>query len=147
MGEGIQEALTAIGDVYANSGWIAAAGTFVMIALRLFRLDAVQSALPASARWDSWPKWLHFVAPFALGAVGAIIVAVSGGMGWPMAIAGAINAGMASVALHHGTKAAGVLEFILRSKKATPTKAREALSIIVPIPREYQGPGARNLPR
>lgn len=130
------EALKAVGEAYANAGWLAALATLLMFGIRIFRAGPLQNRIPERVRWKVWPQWLKWLLPFALSLAGAAILSAVGGMAlWP-AIIGAVVTALGSILGHNGTKMIGEAVDGARLAKDpgyVPSKWREVGSIVVPL--------------
>lgn len=133
----IQEMIEAI-QANPELGVGGVAGIALAYVVRIVKLPLVQSFIPRRFRWERLSPLARFGLPFALAAVGALLVAWLGGIAWPAAIAGAVTAGLAAVSTHMGTKAVGA-SLDMRAVNADPmaeTGKWGRLGIIPPLDRD-----------
>lgn len=127
-------------DLYkllASSGPVALLGGGLMVLLRLYRTDVVQSLLPNRVRWSSLSPMAKFLLPVGCSLLAALI-AILGGASAPLVVPMALAAAGLSIAGHHGTKALGEKLYESTLKKDPyyePSKARMLMSLALPLPK------------
>lgn len=126
-------------SVFNAGGPWAALGAVLVGLLRLLRLPLVQTLLAAinpKLSWNAWPTWAKWAMPFILALGGALIPALIAGGSWPVALAGAIAAGVSAIGMHEGTKAAGKAldnASMNRNSEYQPGPIRKAISPVLPV--------------
>lgn len=121
----------------AQMPFAAAAGTVLMLLLRLYRLPALQNLLPKRARWDALHPYAKVGLPFAVALVGSLLVSLGSGAAVLSSFPAALMAALGAIGLHHVTKAAGQASTNMALKAEgpsyTPSPFRRAASIVVPL--------------
>lgn len=133
-----------IGDLkngIASGSWYAALAAAVMLGLRLFRVELIQSFLPVKLRWDSLNKWSRIGIVFGASAVAALFGSLAGGTALNVAIsAGIIHA--VSTVMHKTTQKLGEkrhTKVLAKDPLYEPSKFRKAASIALPLKPSAQG--------
>lgn len=114
-----------------------ALGTGVLLVLRLYRTEFLQTLLPKRVRWDSLPPAMKVGIPFFVSFVGSLLLSLAGGATVLSSLPAALMAALGAIGLHHGTKALGQMATNSALKAEgpgyTPSPLRRAASIIVPL--------------
>ena len=140
----LNEMIPFMKNAWANAGWLGALGGVLMFAIRIFRLSPVQGRLPPKIKWDAWPTWAKWVAPFAGALAGMMIIKVAGGLAWAPAISAAIAAAILSIGGNAGTKKLGEMEGAYKSGKDPnyqPSPFRSVASIAIPVAKHIRENG------
>jgi len=108
----------------------------VIVAVRLFRLDAVQAEVPDWLVWDAWPRWLQWAAVGIVSLSTSVATALAAGAGWGAALWSSVPVAVAAVWGHKSTQWVGHLMHGIakaRDPNYQPSPFRRAASIIVPL--------------
>ena len=123
----------------AGLGWYGMAAACVVVAIRILRLDAVQSMLPVLWRWQVLKPWAQ-LAIVGVGALGASWVAGLVAGNAPLAALGAaVPVALAAIGGHEMTRAAGYAQTaaeLARNPGYQPSGLRSALDPLLPVDRD-----------
>lgn len=114
-------------------------GVFLVFALRFLRMPQLQMLLPKSLRWDSWSTKTKVAVPFLLAALATLIPAAATKSLSMDTIKAAIQAGVAAVMLHHGTKLLGskmTAAALAKNPEYQPGYIRRSFSPLLPVDRK-----------
>ncbi len=132
----IEWGLTAF-KVLGPLGPLGLASLFLMLAVRFYQADFIQSFLPSRVRWSNLSDLAKFLVPVG-GSLLAAVLALFGGASAPLIVPLALVVAFGSMGAHKLTKMAGGALYDSATKKNPfyePSPFRKALSIVVPLPK------------
>ena len=141
MNEAIAEGVTQITQANEALGLLGAVGAALVVALRLYRIPAVQQLMPAILQWSKFTKPVKLAVVFVGAAGGSVLVAfIGGGLSWPAIIVGAITAGLMALGVNESTEGAGEALAKMVPDGYKRSRAGQVTSVLLPMPPEYQAP-------
>jgi len=134
-----QSLISAIKWAYEQGGWGCLAAFVVMIMIRVYRTDTVQSNpwLPIKAQWASLPQWAKWGLSFlGAGLTAGIPVLIAGQGVWAFVVA-VLSVGAGAILGHRGTQKAGQIVWKSTGKDPNyqPSPVRKLTSLVVPVPK------------
>lgn len=139
-----QSLINALKWAYEKGGWGCLSALAVIILIRAYRTDMVQSnpLLPIKAKWDAIPQWVKWSLSFlGAGLTGGIPVLIAGQGIWAFVIA-VSTVGVGAILGHDMTKAAGKVLYKSATGKDPnyePSAVRKLTTLIVPLPTLVDG--------
>lgn len=102
-----QVVIDGLKEAYTKAGWLGLAAAGLMLAVRLYKADVVQSFLPAKLQWANLGLWQQRGVIGGTALAGGALAAVLGGMTWAAAMLAALPVAIGAMFAHNVTKVAG----------------------------------------
>lgn len=117
-------------------GWYGVAAAAVVLLIRGFRSESVQSVLPVVAQWSRLKRWVQLLLVFCAALLASWVTALITGMAPAAALLFSIPTALTAIGGHKATKAAGhamTRDSIRMDIGYKPGKIRAAVSPILPM--------------